>query len=128
MSKVVHRKPVWGWSVVLFSTLLLSPVAAAALLHALGHVANHGDVTTTRTDPTNQSPRRTGKEDALLRSRGEQPRTLRFDTDPDAVAILFSQRAVQRVLDDAPLAHKHAPRQATCSGSCTATDSRAPPS
>lgn len=35
MSNKYHRQPVWTWSVVLISTLLLSPVASSAIHQAL---------------------------------------------------------------------------------------------
>ena len=35
MSRVVHRQPVWTWSLVLFSALLFTPSTAALVLSAL---------------------------------------------------------------------------------------------
>lgn len=68
MSKVLHRRPTWGWSVVLLSTLLLSPATAQALMHAL-HVATAAPVRTAA-DAAAEGPRRRGADDeeALLRA------------------------------------------------------------
>ena len=35
MSRIVHRQPVWTWSLLLLSTLLLTPSTAAVVLAAL---------------------------------------------------------------------------------------------
>lgn len=125
MSKVVHRKPVWGWSVVLLSTLLLSsPVTAAALLHAIAHAS------ATAPNPTGpgaaQTPRRAEGEEVSQTASGELP--LRLDTLPGSVAVLVASRALLLVPDEA--APGPAPAFSTdapVSSAPAATPSRAPP-
>lgn len=105
VSKVVHPKPVWGWSVVLFSTLLLSPTAATALWHAFAQTAvavSSVEVPISRqTVADAQTPRRTDDETAALRAaRAERPRTLRLDTQPDTFVVFFAERGVVLVPDE----------------------------
>ena len=131
MGKLVHRKPVWGWSVVLLSTLLLSssPTTAAAMLHALAQAASlaEASVVPGATRSVDPSPRRTKERDALAAARGEQPLRLRLDTEPDTIVLVFP--ALSLLLapdDDAPLAPSAAASNAAPSLPIAATAPRVP--
>ena len=110
MSKVVHAKPVWGWSVVLLSTLLLSPVAGTAALQALLAQASAAAAAQPATGGSSSQPAsaalltapcRSDDEWALrLRAQNDRPLTLRFDTQPDVVAVLVPARSVLLVPDE----------------------------
>ncbi len=130
MGKLVHRKPVWGWSVVLLSTLMLSsPQAATALLHALAQAASAAEAgsrgTTAAPLPL---PRRFEEKDALA-ARSERPLTLRLDAEPDPdLSFVVPARAVLLVPDDAlSLAPLPAPSDAAFSRPVAAAAPRAPP-
>ena len=135
MSKVVHRKPVWGWGVVLLSTLLLSPVAANALLAALAAQQASPSLAKGASAPgvasATSSPRRADDEDALrAAARGDRPLTLRLDTqhpDAAAVALVFSSQTILLVPDDVPAVRAPAPGTAPRLCSHAATPPRAPP-
>ena len=128
MSKVVHPKPVWGWSVVLLSTLLLSPTAGAAALHALAqaYAASLTDALPQRGSSAVPAPRRVEDEWAL-RARSQRPLSLRLDTHPDTVAILLPSQTVLLIPDDAPVLHAPSDDPAPISCPRAATPSRAPP-
>jgi hypothetical protein len=98
MSAYRHRQPIWSWSsVVLLSTLLLSPVAATTLLRAaLSQTLPHnlaalavptdadGKAAPTRTDSGTLPRRASDEEEALRRAaaRAGQLRAVRLDDDP----------------------------------------------
>ena len=135
MSKsIMHAKPVWGWSVFLLSTLLLSPTAGTLTLHVLaqayaaasqtpapGQTAAAAHVT-----PGNTA-RRSDEEWTRLRARGERPLLLRWDTQPDTVAILLPAHTVLLVPDEGTLQYAPAPTTVPVTAPDTAAPSRAPP-
>ena len=104
VGKLVHRKPVRGWGVVLLSTLLLSssPTAATALLHALAQAAGFSGnafaavPAASGSVVASSSPRR-AEEKAARITRSE--RLLRLDIEPDA-ALVFPARGVLLVPDE----------------------------
>jgi hypothetical protein len=122
MSKFSHRQPVWTWSsVVLLSTLLLSPVATNTLLRALAHALPQNAGTWGSAPPApegtpaeqrqeraseSQSPRRGTDEEEALRAaaRNGQVRAVRLDSDPDSPDefALFAPTRVLVRLPDAP--------------------------
>ena len=128
MSKVVHPKPVWGWSVVLLSTLLLSPTAGVVALRALAqaYAASLTDALP-QSGQSSASPRRA--DDAWVRrARNQGPLlSLRLDTHPDTVAILWPSQTVLLVPDDAPVLHAPSDAPPLISSVRAATPSRAPP-
>jgi hypothetical protein len=70
MSRIVHRQPVWTWSLVLLSTLLLTPSTAAVVLAAL----RQASVATLPTQ-TALSPRRaTTQEEEALKAAAQSGR------------------------------------------------------
>lgn len=131
MSKIVHRQPVWGWSVALLSTLLLSPVATATLLHALARtmptpVANATAGSRNPAAPAS-SRRTTGDENALRRAvRDGAIHTLRLDGH--AVAVVFAHQDVCLVPDDNETrVFFSAPAKGFSARSLSQTPPRAPP-
>lgn len=148
MSKVVHAKPVWGWSHVLLSTLLLAPGASTAALHAalllaqvqtapapLARVPAAPAPTPGPAAETVAAPRRADDEWAQ-RLRVQDSRSLTLLGGPtgfapsDTLAILVPARLVVLVPDegDAPrgFAPSSAPR-ARAAAFDAATPPRAPP-
>ncbi len=115
MSKILHAKPAWGWSVVLLSTLLLSPVAGTAALQALLLAQTQAAVPQT---PASAGPNTGGQQPVVpsaqiaprradegwmlrLRAQGARPFTLRLDAHPDVIAVLVPARTVLFVPDEA---------------------------
>ena len=103
MSANKHRQPLVNWSsVVLLSTLLLSPMTAGALLHALAQafprafaasVADEFPTTASAGDPVRHnnpaSTRRANDEQEAVResvSRDQRLRADRLETDPHALS------------------------------------------
>jgi hypothetical protein len=129
MSKVVHRKPVWGWGVALLSTLLLtSPMAASALLHALAHAStNLSQQAFPNATAAHESPRR-AEDESLAAAESERPHEQRLDPEPDALAAVVRPcRALVFVPDDAaPKAARDA-SFAVRSPLLSSVSSRAPP-
>jgi hypothetical protein len=125
MSKFSHRQPVWTWSsVVILSTLLLSPVATSALLRTLAQALpqNFGawtNVPTPEGTPPERNtasqtpPRRSVEEEEALRAaaRSGQVRAVRLDSDPDnadaAIALFFPSRAIVRLPDTGATAARY---------------------
>nr|CAA9279413.1 hypothetical protein AVDCRST_MAG63-3442 [uncultured Armatimonadetes bacterium] len=133
MSKIVHRKPVWGWSAVLLSTLLLSPMATATVVQALAQAPWLLSGTSSLASGGDAAPRgarRADAEAALRAARSERPLTLRLDADPDVVALVVPRRALLLVLVPDDVSALHAPvfEEALPSRSGHPRPSRAPPS
>ncbi len=148
MSKVVHAKPVWGWSLVFLSTLLLAPGASTAALHAALLLAAQAQTAaapplarvpappTAPAAETSAAPRRADDEWAQrLRAQSARPllSLLRLTgfAQPDTLAVLVPARQVLLVPDegDAPkrFAPSSAPRAARVAALDAATPPRAPP-
>jgi hypothetical protein len=153
MSKFSHRQPIWTWSsVVLLSTLLLSPVTANTLLRAFAQTLpqqNAGANTpadagrtadnrgTTPTPAEQQAPRRSTDEGENIRAvaRIRQLRAIRLDDDPEhpaaaaTLAFVLPERSVLSIPDDAALASLFAadPVAPPRAGALRDTPPRAPP-
>lgn len=110
------------------STLLLSPMAATVVLHALAQAAQTVPVPGAEARSTAQTPRRADDEDALRAAAGDaETFTLRLDTDPDRIALLFRAQTVLLVPDDAPLTHVPTSAALFRARAVSATAPRAPP-
>jgi hypothetical protein len=130
MGKLVHRKPVLGWSVVLLSTLMLSsPCTATALLYALARAASAAEAGSPGTGVAPVPfPRRVEEKDALA-AHSERPLTLRLDAEPDpGLSVVLPARSVLLIPDDAlALAPLPAASDAAPSRPVAAAAPRAPP-
>ena len=135
MSKsIMHAKPVWGWSVFLLSTLLLSPTAGTLTLHALAQAYATASQTPAPRLPAaaasttfENSPRRSDEEWTRLRARGERPLLLRLDTQPDTIAILLPAHTVLLVPDEGTLQYVTDTAAVSVTAPDTTAPSRAPP-
>lgn len=140
MSKVVHVKPVWGWSLVLLSTLLLAPGAGTAALHAALLLAAQAQTAAPRapappsstTAETSAAPRRADDEwTQRLRAQSSRPLTLRLTgfAQPDTLAVLVPARQVVLVPDegDAPAKFTPLSESRVTEAFDAATPPRAPP-
>jgi|GEM_PF-4311519 hypothetical protein len=111
MSRFSHRQPIFSWSsVVLLSTLLLSPgvsaAVAATLLEALNRATPLRAIHTET--PTPPQPRRSSEEEEALRAAARDGAAyfVRFESDPDnpetisaSIALWFPTRVVLVVPD-----------------------------
>ena len=93
MSRIVHRQPIWTWSLVLLSTLLLTPSTAAVVLAAL----RQASVATAPVE-TSVAPRRaTTEEEDAIRAAAQSGRLKLVRLEPAAeqstLAILTPLRA-----------------------------------
>jgi hypothetical protein len=155
MSKFSHRQPIWTWSsVVLLSTILLSPVTANTLLRALaqtlpqqnagtstpadaGRTAADNRGANTPAPAEQRAPRRTADEGEAIRAaaRIRQLRAIRFDDDPEqpasaaTLAFVLPERSVLSIPDDDALASLFAadPVAPPRAGALRDTPPRAPP-
>jgi hypothetical protein len=120
MSTFKHRQPIFSWSsVVLLSTLLLSPMTAATLLHALTRavptvLTPFSDGQTAAAPPATATAgvtrRANDEQEALRRAalRAARLRAVRLDADPHpllarltggAIALYVPLRTTERVPD-----------------------------
>ena len=84
MKRIVHRQPAIGWSLVLLSTLLLTPAATSALLGALRQAAMVQPIR----EAAAPTPRRTPEDDALeAAARSGQLRVIRLEPAPERAEI-----------------------------------------
>jgi hypothetical protein len=128
MSRIVHRQPTWTWSLVLLSTLLLTPSTAAVVLAALrqAHVAT-APVTTSVT------PRRaTTQEEEALKAAAQSGklRVVRLEpaSEINALAVLAPTRALIALPElQSTLALAPAPSATLRSAEPRSCGSRAPP-
>ena len=155
MSRFAHRQPAWGTiSVVLLSALLLSPMTAAAFLHALaqalpqnGQSAGSGgpNTDTSGRQTLATAPRRAAEEDeegdatrSAATTLREQLQNLRQGSDgehsvaahlaADALLITLRPRIVLLVPDDGPNLTAPAPEETLRSRFvANPTSPRAPP-
>lgn len=126
MKRIVHRQPAIGWSLVLLSTLLLTPSATSALLGALRQAA----MVQPAREAVSSAPRRAPEDEALeAAARSGQLRVIRLEPAPEreeigaAYAVLVPTRTLVAVVEgeSAPLpppraaaaARTHAPPAAS---------------
>jgi len=151
MSKVVHAKPVWGWSLVLLSTLLLAPGASTSALHAALLLAAQARTAAAPASssarlpapappagtPNAQTPDAARRADdewtRRLRAQSSRPLTLldlTGNAQPETLAVLVPARQVVFVPDEGDAPAGFAPSSAPRSRSAAfdaATPPRAPP-
>lgn len=123
MSRIVHRQPVWTWSLVLFSALLLTPGTAALVLSAL----KQANVAVAPRVETPCAPRRaTVEEEEAIKAAVGSGRLKQVATT--SFAVLTPER-VTIALPDSPVLLRPArgPTLSLREGAPTGLGCRAPP-
>lgn len=130
MSRIVHRKPTWTWSLVLLSTLLLTPSTAAVVLAALRQ-ANVALAPAETLQPV--APRRaTTEEEEALKAAAQSGRLKLVRLEPTAETQTLAILAPTRLTIALPEQPSAAPCTCTSplvlrSTALRACGSRAPP-
>ena len=92
MSRIVHRQPVWTWSLLLLSTLLLTPSTAAVVLAAL----RQANVATVPAATVSAPRRATTEEEEAIKAAAQSGRLKLVRLEPgaeqNALAILTPTR------------------------------------
>ena len=115
MSRIVHRQPIWTWSLVLLSTLLLSPSTAAVVLAAL----RQANVATVPVEAT-LSPYRATTEEEAREAAAQSGRLKRVPLAPTRALVIVPELNVVRSDSPVPSAPRSRYEQ-------TPHGSRAPP-
>lgn len=127
MSRVVHRQPVWTWSLVLFSALLLTPSTAALVLSAL----RQANVAVAPSAETVVAPRRaTAEEEDAIKAAAESGRLkiVRLEPAASTLAVLTPSCVTVALLDTLiSRARPRAPTTALRDRVVRGTGTRAPP-
>ncbi len=93
MSRLVHRQPVWTWSLLLLSTLLLTPSTAAVVLAAL----RQASVATIPAEAVSAPRRATTEEEEAIKAAAQSGRLKVIRLEPGAehhaLAILTPTQA-----------------------------------
>jgi hypothetical protein len=93
MSRIVHRQPIWTWSLVFLSTLLLTPSTAAVVLAAL----RQANVAMVPTESAVSPRRATTEEEEAIKAAVQSGRLKVVRLEPaseqNALAILAPTRA-----------------------------------